>query len=349
MRFPFTALLKCTVMIAILLFFVTVGITIMPAGIYAFSPNVTDVDFAAHSGLAPQTTVTSTAYLAFLPLIVRPQLLTAPPAAPGAIQATAISSSQIRVTWQDYAFNETGFVLYEGSNQAAGLAANVTSYTVDGFAPASYHCFNVYAFNDHGRSDWSGWGCTSTLPQTFVCTERITNGGFETDAGWVLPVTEYPATYTTTVVHSGTHALRTGIVRASDNRVSYSSARQLATIPTGIQTATLEFWLYLVSDVTAERAVPTAPLSGASWTDFVFTLADDVQYVLVLDANDQVLETLFWERQNDYAWTYYRYDLTAYTGQTIKVQFGAYNNGLDGVTAMYADDVALSVCTLSLE
>jgi len=346
MRFPFTTVLKY-MLAPVLLLFLAVGLSIMPVEIYATSPRAVGMDFALHSGPVPQTTITPTASLAFLPLVVRPPLPNAPPAAHGSVKATAISSSQISVTWQDYAFNETGFVLYEGSNRVADLGANVTNHTVSGFMPASYHCFNVYAFNDYGRSDWSGWGCASTFSQTLVCTERITNGGFEANTGWVLPVTEYPAIYSTAVVHGGVQSLRAGIVQASDNRVSYSSARQSVSIPAGVQTATLEFWLYLVSDVATDYAIPAAPLSGASWTDFVLAPADDVQYVLVLDANDQVLEALFWERQNDHAWTYYRYDITTYRGHSLKVQFGAYNNGQNGVTAMYVDDVALSTCALS--
>jgi hypothetical protein len=35
-----------------------------------------------------------------------------------------------------------------------------------------------------------------------------------------------------------------------------------------------------------------------------------------------------------------------HAGKTVKVHFGAYNDGWDGVTAMYVDDVSLEICYL---
>jgi bacillopeptidase F (M6 metalloprotease family) len=66
--------------------------------------------------------------------------------------------------------------------------------------------------------------------------------------------------------------------------------------------------------------------------------------VLILDQNDQWVDTLIWQRRNDQAWTFHQFDLDDYASQTIKLQFGVYNNGRDGVTAMYVDDVSLEVC-----
>jgi hypothetical protein len=34
----------------------------------------------------------------------------------------------------------------------------------------------------------------------------------------------------------------------------------------------------------------------------------------------------------------------AYAGRTIKLHFGAYNNGWGGATGMYLDDVSLELC-----
>jgi bacillopeptidase F (M6 metalloprotease family) len=41
---------------------------------------------------------------------------------------------------------------------------------------------------------------------------------------------------------------------------------------------------------------------------------------------------------------YNTYDLTVYAGSTIKLQFGTYNDGFGGVTAMYVDDVSMQIC-----
>ena len=48
-----------------------------------------------------------------------------------------------------------------------------------------------------------------------ACADPIVNGDFETDTGWDLPKTTYPASYTTNAFHSGTRSVRTGIVDAS--------------------------------------------------------------------------------------------------------------------------------------
>ena len=155
------------------------------------------------------------------------------------------------------------------------------------------------------------------------CVEGIVNGSFEDESGWDLPTTAYPASYTTALTHSGGRSMRVGIVELGDDQESYSSARQMVTVPADAISATLRFWLY--------------PLSGAS--------SDDVQYVIVLDEEGQEVETLISQRSDDRQWTSYQFDLTAYAGWTIELYFGVYNDGSDGVTAIYVDDVSLEICT----
>ena len=45
----------------------------------------------------------------------------------------------------------------------------------------------------------------------------------------------------------------------------------------------------------------------------------------------------------DPGWVNKAYDLTAYKGRTIRIQFGTYNDGIDDVTAMFVDDAVLDV------
>jgi bacillopeptidase F (M6 metalloprotease family) len=52
-----------------------------------------------------------------------------------------------------------------------------------------------------------------------------------------------------------------------------------------------------------------------------------------------------WQRQDNRAWGFHEFDLAEYAGQTIKLHFGAYNDGLGAVTAMYVDDVSLEICS----
>jgi PKD repeat protein len=265
-----------------------------------------------------------------------------PPMAPSHLQATPVSSSQIRLDWQDNASNESGFTIYDGSIWVANIEADATSYTVGGMASDSYHCFRVYAFNDYGISGWSNWGCATTLSPG-ACAEGIANGGFEYDSDWEFPQTKYPAVYTTVITRSGNRSARTGIVDSGDNRESYSSVRQTITVPAGTISATLSFWLYPVSGEPPVNLTPPARLLAPTIERAV--LASDRQYVIVLNQDDEWINTLVWQRKDDEQWTFHQFDLTTYAGRTIKLQFGTYNDGWDGVTAMYVDDVSLELCT----
>jgi hypothetical protein len=182
-----------------------------------------------------------------------------------------------------------------------------------------------------------------------ACSDLIVNGGFESDAAWQLPLTPFPAAYTTSAAHSGARSVRTGILNSGDNVFSYSSTRQMITIPSGTASATLRLWLYPISGEAATTAIPQAP-QGSELSDLA--LSSDIQYVLVLDpganpidpVDDTLKETLLWMRSNAQQWTFYEFDLTSYAGQTIKIQAGTFNDGFGGVTAMYVDDVAVEAC-----
>ncbi len=174
------------------------------------------------------------------------------------------------------------------------------------------------------------------------CTDGIINGGFEASDGWELPGTEYPAAYSTAQVHGGTRALRTGIISAGDNRYSYSSGRQAVSIPAGTTGAALRFWLKPYSGETVQAALPPEPANGQVFSEQV--LAGDIQYVLILDQYNNIIDTLVWQRSNTQIWTYYEVSLAQYAGRTIKVHFGTYNDGYSGVTSLYVDDVSLEIC-----
>jgi hypothetical protein len=136
--------------------------------------------------------------------------------------------------------------------------------------------------------------------------------------------------------------MRTGIIDPSHNRYSFSSVRQAVTIPADVISATLGFWLYpITKDPPANLTVPAHPLAS---TIEEAALAGDRQYVLILNEDDQWINTLVWQLTNDQRWTFHKFDLGVYAGRTIKLHFGAYNDGRGDVTAMYVDDVSLEVC-----
>jgi photosystem II stability/assembly factor-like uncharacterized protein len=179
------------------------------------------------------------------------------------------------------------------------------------------------------------------------CEERLADGGFEIGTAWTLPVTAYPAGYSTATVRSGMQSLRAGIVEGAD-RFSYSSAAQTVTLPPGVTTATLELWWYPLSEEGALQQRAAEAISAASIAELespTAPAAGDRQYVLVLDSQGTILEQLLWTRSNAASWQKLSFDLSAYAGQTIRIHMGVFNNGDGQRTAMFVDDVSLVVCT----
>jgi len=190
-----------------------------------------------------------------------------------------------------------------------------------------------------------------------ACEEAILNGSFEEDSAWQFPETTYSASYSTDAAHTGSHSARTGILNSTNNRYAYSSTRQLVTIPSDTVSANLRVWLYPISDEVLSNAQALESLhplaSRPAGAEFeTEALAGDVQYVLILDpgpnpvdpVDDTLIETLLWMRSDAQQWQMYNFDISKYAGTTIKVQIGTYNDGVGGVSAMYADDVSLELC-----
>ena len=88
------------------------------------------------------------------------------PTAPSNLAATAVSTSQINLSWNDNANNETGFKLerWTGSAwaQIAQLAANVTSYSNTGLAAGTTYSYRVSAYNSAGSSASSNSASATT-------------------------------------------------------------------------------------------------------------------------------------------------------------------------------------------
>lgn len=84
----------------------------------------------------------------------------APPAAPSALAASALSSSQISLAWTDNADNETGFQIERSTDgvsfSVAGTAgANATGYTDSGLTAGMSYSYRVSAINTYGQSGYS--------------------------------------------------------------------------------------------------------------------------------------------------------------------------------------------------
>ncbi|HDN80638.1 MAG TPA: hypothetical protein ENG33_09275, partial [Chloroflexi bacterium] len=157
-----------------------------------------------------------------------------------------------------------------------------------------------------------------------ACQELVENGGFETDAAWIIGPTLRPARYVTDTVHSGSRSVLLGIKPGEADSLTYSSIRQLITLPAS-SNITLTFWYY--------------PISQGD--------VGDHQEALLLDENGAILEVLWRDNENDGVWKSRSFDLTGYAEQKVYVYFNVLNDGDGiGVAAMYVDDVSVQACPI---
>ena len=97
------------------------------------------------------------------------QATTTAPAAPTLLGATAVSSSQINLSWTDNANNETGFLVEQCAGatctnfvQTASLGANTTSYQNTGLSASTTYRYRVRATNGAGPSGYSNIASATT-------------------------------------------------------------------------------------------------------------------------------------------------------------------------------------------
>ncbi|MDY7094864.1 MAG: DNRLRE domain-containing protein [Acidobacteriota bacterium] len=92
-----------------------------------------------------------------------------PPNPPSNLQATALSTSQIQLTWTDASTDETGFEIQRSADQGASyqnlvaLGAGAETYVDGGLAAATEYRYRVRAVGSGGASPWAGPVTASTL------------------------------------------------------------------------------------------------------------------------------------------------------------------------------------------
>lgn len=90
------------------------------------------------------------------------------PSAPSNLQASPLSTTQIRLTWRDNSNNEQNFRIERKSGtgayaEIAMVGPNVTTYTDSGLAQNTSYSYQVRAFNSVGFSPYSNEVTVSTL------------------------------------------------------------------------------------------------------------------------------------------------------------------------------------------
>ncbi len=119
--------------------------------------------------------------------------LNAAPAAPSALGATAISTSQINLSWTDNATNETGFKIERktGSGgtyaQIGTVGADVTSYNDTGLSITTTYYYRVRATNSIGDSSYSNEANATTLDNVPAAPSNLTanaSSSSQIDLSW---------------------------------------------------------------------------------------------------------------------------------------------------------------------
>jgi len=200
---------------------------------------------------------------------------------------------------------------------SAGSTSTETLTYTNGASAATVYA-KVISYS--GSSTTSPYTLTLTYTTGTTTTELIGNGGFESgNTVW---------TASSGVIDNGTgQAARTGSWKAWMNgygAVHTDTMVQTVSIPAAASTATLSFWLKVVSSETTT------------------TSAYDTLKVQVRNSGGTVLSTLKTYSNLDKGTTYAQrtFDLSAYKGQTVQIYF----EGVEGSTvstAFLIDDVSL--------
>jgi hypothetical protein len=178
---------------------------VLPSTAYAYRIEASNA--AGSSGYSAEVTVTTPA----TPVV--------PPAAP-ALSASAVSSTEVRLTWNDVA-TETSYVLERKTDGASSWtelsrpSANIITFNDTPLAPDTTYFYRIRAVNTGGESAWSEASARThaSLPQvessaTFVRMDAQTSGlwplEFGADGTWIATQTPMLPENIAVTVASGT-------------------------------------------------------------------------------------------------------------------------------------------------
>lgn len=169
----------------------------------------------------------------------------------------------------------------------------------------------------------AGAAAIDRKPAQLTCLNLLTNSNMETNTGWVFGPSPAPGGYSLDRFVSPVRSARLGIL-TGPNVNSFSSMRQTVIVP-AVDQLRLRLAVYQLSQ----------PLDPS-----------DEQEIRILDpVTNGTLRQVWSAAGNDATWKTLQFDLSDFLGQTITLYINVRNNGSDGVTAMYVDDVVLEACS----
>lgn len=101
-----------------------------------------------------------------------------PPAAPSVLNATAISQTQINLSWMDNSGNETGFKIEMGLSTSSfseigTVGADVTSFSATNLSANTTYYFRVRAYNADGNSSFTSIVSKATWPNAPIAPTNL--------------------------------------------------------------------------------------------------------------------------------------------------------------------------------
>jgi hypothetical protein len=120
-----------------------------------------------------------------------------PPSAPAGLKASAVSSSQINLTWQACSGDVSGYKIERSSSGSSGgfslintVGSNVTAYSDTGLNSTTTYYYRVRAYNAGGDSAYSSVAQAATLapppqpPALKPLSNTSKNGGLTPSLQW---------------------------------------------------------------------------------------------------------------------------------------------------------------------
>ena len=246
----------------------------------------------------------------------------------GGVTISAVAG--VTLVWQPVSPDGGAPLAYVVQLDGQPYTSTQSTYTVADVAEGP-HTWGVQVFDAAGnRSDWVMDTFSVSRHRVWLplvmregvgereCQDVLVNGGFESDAGWML---NQLATYDTVQVRSGARSGRAGILPGEPGSYTYSSVAQSVSLPPGTS-ATLRLWVYPIGE-------------GDDPGDW--------DYVGLHDQSDVYHALDHWQ-SDARAWGARQYSLNSFVGQTVTLYIGVRNDGDGDTAALYVDDVVLEIC-----
>jgi len=208
---------------------------------------------------------------------------------------------------------------------------------------------------------------SAAVPDVAGYVNMLVNSKFENDAGWVIRDANIESRYVNNFYYTYNTSMLSGVPIGVSNPFKYEWTTSEFYQSTDIEIPanayyvqarmhllprSTDLWGYHINEQAAldalqQQSVPlsaqlaNAPDAMESQYGFVCTDGADSDTCNPDNGGKMLFK---WYPISSYWWLYRAYDLRSFRGETVSLLFGAANDGYNGNTALYVDDVYLYYC-----